>query len=641
MQTHPPSPGTSGGLAAARTRKALILMAFGAIGLAGCGGGGGGSDNNPPPAPPPGPQPVQLTVTKTGTGTVQSQPAGIDCGSTCQATYDPDTRVTLTATPGQGQTFSGWGGACGGTTPTCAVTLAQSQSVTAAFAPSSGATNYTLSVTINGNGQVTSQPAGISCGASCTAPYASGTSVTLTAAPAAGQTFTGWGGACAGSASTCTVSLTQNRNVVASFVVQASIPTWGTAQLLESSNDFNVTTSGEVYQINAIAPNGNAMVIWQQPDGLPNGGVSKVFSRLYVAGQGWQPAVQIPDLSDFSNRRLVGGRLFLSSQGVATWVRPNMDARRYTVAGGWSAPLIPPNKPTGSGELSGGVMDSAGNVGLVTVGSDVYNITLLANGQWGPWARVDASGSLDTDVADIARSSNGSAMAVWAERNPGDSNYSMKAARYDPTQGWQAPVTIDNSFDNVSTSDPPRVAMDAAGNALAVWRQGNSVWVSTFNPATGWAAPSAHDTGALSTFALRIRLAMTPDGRAIMAWQSGVFAIKTMTFTPGVGLSTPVVATPYAIDRELSLDDQGRAVLVYVAVEQWPNPTSTEISVYARRLNWGQTWGAQSLLETQPGGIKSGLAVSFNAAGQGVATWAQNDSATSDVRNSLWGNVLR
>ena len=585
-------------------------------------------------------QVFRLDLAVTGSGRVTSQPAAIDCGSSCSGTFAATGPVVLTAAPAAGQVFQGWGGACAASSgPTCTLTLMQDTTVSATFAAQ--AARYTLGVTVTGSGSVVSQPAGIQCGATCSASFDAGTDVVLQATAAQGQAFQGWGGACSGSVATCTVNMAAARSATATFAaIGGPAPAWGTAVLLESSDDFNVTESGLVWQVNAISPNGDAMVIWQQPDGQPNGSVAKVYSRMYIAGQGWLPAVQVPGMSDFANRQLVGGRLFIDTQRVATWIRPGLDTRRFTPSGNWSAPFFPPTAPSGAGQLSSAVMDASGNIDLVTVGSDVYHLKLAANGTYSAWTRVDASGALNTDAAGIARSADGSAIAIWVERNPGDSNDSMKAARYTAAGGWQAPVTLDNSFDDVDQNSPPRVAMDASGRAIAVWEQSGAVQVATFSPAAGWSAPTAYDAGALSTQDIRLRVAMADDGRAVVAWQSGLFAIKTISYTPGSGFAAQVVATPYALDRELGIDDQGNAQLVYVAVDQWPNPTSTEISVYARQMPWGQPWGAQALLETQPGGIKTGLAVAFNRAGAALATWAQNDTV-SGVRNSLWANVRR
>ena len=82
-----------------------------------------------------------------------------------------------------------------------------------------GTTSYTLGVskTGTGSGTVTSTPAGISCGATCGATYASGTTVTLTAAAGSGATFGGWSGACVGTSATCTASMTAARSVTATF----------------------------------------------------------------------------------------------------------------------------------------------------------------------------------------------------------------------------------------------------------------------------------------------------------------------------------------------------------------------------------------------------------------------------------------
>jgi hypothetical protein len=87
---------------------------------------------------------------------------------------------------------------------------------------------FTLGVTVMtglnplADGTVSSNPGGITCSksaGSCAAQYDAGTQVTLTAQPSQLATFNGWGGDCAsaGSATTCTVSLDQARNVTASF----------------------------------------------------------------------------------------------------------------------------------------------------------------------------------------------------------------------------------------------------------------------------------------------------------------------------------------------------------------------------------------------------------------------------------------
>ena len=77
---------------------------------------------------------------------------------------------------------------------------------------------YTLSVSLIGGpgGKVISSPAGIDCGATCSAGFAAGTQVTLTASPAAAWGLSGWGGACSGIGG-CSVTMNGNTSVSASF----------------------------------------------------------------------------------------------------------------------------------------------------------------------------------------------------------------------------------------------------------------------------------------------------------------------------------------------------------------------------------------------------------------------------------------
>ncbi|MEO7733916.1 MAG: hypothetical protein ABIY55_23330, partial [Kofleriaceae bacterium] len=74
-----------------------------------------------------------------------------------------------------------------------------------------------ITVTKAGRGTVTSQPAGIDCGATCARPFRDGTSVTLTAAPSAGFVFAGWSGACTGPTCTIDVAGSAGIDVTATF----------------------------------------------------------------------------------------------------------------------------------------------------------------------------------------------------------------------------------------------------------------------------------------------------------------------------------------------------------------------------------------------------------------------------------------
>ena len=161
--------------------------------------------------------PHTLTVARSGsgTGTVTSSPAGIQCGATCAAAYDQAASVTLTATPAAGSRLAGWSGSgCSGA-GTCTVAMAAERSVTATFVAV-----RSLTVAVTGSGRVSSAPAGIDCGGTCTAHYDDGTPITLTATAAPGFHFAGWSGDCAGTAP-CTLTMSGDRTATATFAANA------------------------------------------------------------------------------------------------------------------------------------------------------------------------------------------------------------------------------------------------------------------------------------------------------------------------------------------------------------------------------------------------------------------------------------
>lgn len=104
-----------------------------------------------------------------------------------------------------------------------------------------------LVVSATPGGAVTSAPAGIigciSTGGTCSASFAHGSNVVLTASPDAGNVFSNWSGACTGSANTCAVTMNEVRTVAASF---SPSPVSGTCGAASNSTPVGSAPTGNL-----------------------------------------------------------------------------------------------------------------------------------------------------------------------------------------------------------------------------------------------------------------------------------------------------------------------------------------------------------------------------------------------------------
>src|SRR5439155_45079 len=115
--------------------------------------------------------------------------SGISCPGACSASVASGTSVGLTASPATGYQLGAWSGCQSVTGAVCTVQMTQARTVAVTFTPIA----YTLQVSpAPSNGAVTGS--GISCPGACSASVASGTSVGLTASPAAGYQLGAWSG---------------------------------------------------------------------------------------------------------------------------------------------------------------------------------------------------------------------------------------------------------------------------------------------------------------------------------------------------------------------------------------------------------------------------------------------------------------
>jgi hypothetical protein len=235
-----------------------------------------------------------LAMTKTGTGggTVTTSPAGLDCGTVCQASFPQGTDVQLLATPDPGSVFVGWDGEqdCGDGQ----VRMNKDRACSAIFdLEPTPLHSLTVSKTGTGTGTVTSTPAGIDCGADCSQDYDEGTVVTLTAVADTGSTFAGWSGD-----ADCTdgsVSMTAATTCTATFTLETHTLTvakagtgGGTVTSTPAGIDCGADCSqdydyGTVVTLGATPEVGSTFAGWSGDGDCTDGSVSMTAARNCTA----------------------------------------------------------------------------------------------------------------------------------------------------------------------------------------------------------------------------------------------------------------------------------------------------------------------------------------------------------------------
>ncbi len=250
-------------------------------------------------------------------GTVISSDGYINCPGVCSHSYPPNSIVTLIGIPASGYALSAWLGACSGA-GFCDVTMNANQAVTAWFWPNEGGVE-SLSVTVTGNGIVTSNPGPINCPGICSGGFYQNTQVTLTASPSAGSTFGGWIGACTGT-SACNVTMNQSYSVTGEFTAPVQFVPVPPCRLVDTRNshtpirggtfqDFavpqlggcNIPDSATAYSLNATVVPYEALgylTVWPTGEDEPNVSTMNSYderakANAVIVPAGYQGAVSV------------------------------------------------------------------------------------------------------------------------------------------------------------------------------------------------------------------------------------------------------------------------------------------------------------------------------------------------------------
>lgn len=534
-----------------------------------------------------------------------------------------------------------------------------------------------------GPGRVTSQPAGLDCATgTCRASFDAGTTVTLTATPAAGQRFDAWSGACSGSASTCTVALSETRAVGATF---ATVPPVTRYALALTVNGFGSVASqpagincgtqcsanfddGTAVTLTATPANGSVVGAWS---GACSGAASTCTVTMTQArtvgiafavqqAAGWGGVLNVSgngartDLASFPVR----AALDEAGNALAVWYEPNpqpngpmrLMANRYTPAQGWGTPVevAPATANRSYLEPKLAIDPASGRAILAWMQRDgsganlsLWSRAFAIDAGWGPIEAIQAfratatSGDLQVGI-----DASGRSIATWVHDPDaaGSQPQRIYANRHLPGSGWGTPASIGS---DTGLNANPRIAVAPSGGALVVWGGfGSSLWGSQFLPTTAsWtgATEIVKDEGAAADL-LGHRLAIAANGDALLAWNNaganasgGNYAIHVRRFAAGawqassvtIAEGTSQLASNADIRPQVAMNAQGAAVVA------WWQPSDSVMRA-AVAASAGAAWSAAAIL--RPANVRfitSGALAQLGIDGLGNALVAWTERANN------------
>ncbi|NJM43693.1 MAG: hypothetical protein HC858_06420, partial [Brachymonas sp.] len=299
-------------------------------------------------------------------------------------------------------------------------------------------------------------------------------------------------------------------------------------------------------------------------------------------------------------------------------------------------------EPVGTNCAAGGQRIDAGvdiNRSTVLDTAEISHTAYVCNAappkSWAAATLIESDNGIAIDPQ-IAVDPNGNAVAVWRQLD--GAVFNIWANRFTPSGGWGTVELIET--DNAGNASSPQVAIDANGNAVAVWRQTdgslNNIWANRFSPNAGWGTAELIEVDNLGS-AFAPQVTMNATGQAVAVWfqSDGVRQnIWANHFTPLAGWGTAALIetdnTGDALSPQVSMDANGNAVAVWLQFQG--GRADIRINQFAPTTGWG----AAALLETDNTGTALNPQVSMNATGQAIAVWYQFDGIRFNILASTY-----
>jgi hypothetical protein len=366
-----------------------------------------------------------------------------------------------------------------------------------------------------------------------------------------------------------------------------------------------VFSIGTVNSSGTLAEPGQAFGLWS------NAGASFVYARHYSTSNGWDASLVIDGAND---KQLFGPNVASDGLGnaVAVWLRgvttpDSIWASRYMLGNGWDNPV-----QLGSGNAFAPppsvASDASGNaIAIWALADTVDTVRASRYAAGGAWTNATTIGTSATQASGppnqgaapqpcLAMDARGNAIAVWHQLDG-----QILSNRYVAGSGWGTATRINEQDGYLGAL--PALAVDTAGNAVAVWQQHGSIQSNRFLDGVGWGTATTIDG---SMGGMRPTIAVDDSGNAIAVWTTAVpndvghLHVWASRFEVG-----SVWATAMQIDRpdfketlnvfsyeplaSITIDAKGNAIVF------WNSGIAAGKNRYRRYLV-GTGWGPETIL---------------------------------------------
>jgi PKD domain-containing protein len=325
-----------------------------------------------------------------------------------------------------------------------------------------------------------------------------------------------------------------------------------------------------------------------------------------------------------------------AGDAVAIWPRDTgsetiVEAAERPAGGDWSEP-VGLSDPTEEEEPSTTqvALDTAGNAVAVWSAFDSgFVIRTAVRPAGGDWSEPDDL-FVEGLTPHLAMNAAGDAVAVWAGFDGVDDYVTWAAVR--PAGGdWSAPEEL--SVVDENDGFYPQVAIDAAGNAIAVWQRFDlsyNVISAAVRPAGGdWSAPD--EFSAIGEHARAPRIAMNAAGAAVAGWTLLGGGVQAAVRPAGGDWSSPddvSAAGESPGEAETAIDPNGSAFAI------WPTPAGDRQVLRVAMLPAGGDWSEPDDLSARADNFQS-YDLDANAAAGVVATWTREDGGIHEVQAAV------